>query len=195
MPNSARLTLATLRDQIKVESRVKGADNLDSFIDNTINELLLEYAQKNRYFEFLVTNSPITTLAETGSYDLPEDFMNWRLVRFKQTPTGYIRTLDNRSAFVNTPAGRHPRYFEVVGDQIQIFPYDDVPAGDTILLDYYKIPETLVSADPFPIPRLQPSIKREVIHRVLLYNRDLEVAAAHKGEAVMTEARSKPADG
>lgn len=195
MPNSARLTLLEIRNQIKIESRVKGADNLDAAIDLIVNQLLLEYAQKNRYFEFLVTNSPITTSLSTGSYDLPEDYMNMRLVRYRQTPTLYTRTLHPRSGFINTASGRHPRYYEVVGNQIEVFPFDDLPANDVVLLDYYKIPETLVAADPFPIPRLLPTLLRDAIHRVLLYNRDLATAAAHMGEAVTVEARSRPADG
>lgn len=195
MPNSARLLLSELRNQIKIESRVKGADNLDTTIDSIVNELLLEYAQKNRYFEFLVTNAPLTTLYATSAYDLPEDYMNMRLVRYRQTATNYTRTLHPRSEYVDTPAGHIPRYYEVVGDKIQVFPYEELPAADIILLDYYKIPETLTNNDPFPIPRLQPTVKRDAIHRVFLINRDLAAAAAHMGEAVATEARSRPTDG
>lgn len=195
MPNSARPTLDVLREQIKTESRVKGSDNLDTFIDGIVNELLLDYAQKNRYFEFLVTNSSITTLFGISSYALPADFMNIRLVRYRQTPTGYTRTLRPRSTFVDTANGQTPRYFEIVGDSIEVFPFEQLPADDFLLIDYFKIPDTLTGPDIFPIPRLLPSVKLEAIHRVLLYNRDLAAAAAMKGEAVENEVRSKPSDG
>lgn len=192
MPNSATPTLAILRDQIKIEARVKGADNLDAFIDATINELLLDYAQKNRYFEFLVTNSPVTTVLATSGYTLPTDFMNIRLVRYRQTSTGYTRTLEPRSSFVNTPNGRLPRYYDLAGNQIQVFPFDDLPEGDILLIDYHKIPDTLTGASVFPVPRLLPSVKLDTIHRVLLFNRELAEAAAMKGEAFDNETRSHP---
>lgn len=193
MPNSARPTFTELVDQIKQESRVKGADNLDGYIGNVINELLLTYAQNNRYFEFLVTNTPISTIAATSLYDLPADFMNMRLVRYK-TASGYIRTLNPRGQHIETANGSRPRWYDLAGSKLVIFPYDDLPANDTILMDYYKIPDTLSGATPFPVPRLVPSLKLDAVHRVLIYNQQLASAAALKGESGMAETRSKPAD-
>lgn len=195
MPNSARPTFAELVDQIKIESRVKGADNLDGFIGAVINELLLAYAQKNRYFEFLVTNSPVTTSFATSLYTLPADFMNMRLVRYKQANTGFIRTLNPRPQYIDTANGTLPRWYELAGDKIVVFPYDDLPAGDLLYLDYYKIPDTLSGTAVFPIPRLVPTLKLEAIHRVIIYNGDLQRAAALRGEAAENETRSKPAHG
>jgi hypothetical protein len=194
MPTSNRPTLAVLRDQIKQEGRVKGSDNLDSFIDGVVNELLLDYAQKNRYFEFLVTNVAITTLTATGTYDLPADFMSMRLVRYRNT-SGYTRTLNARPPFIETAVGTLPRWHEIAGDQIVIFPVDDLPAAETLLIDYFKVPDTLTANDPFPVPRLLPTVKLQAISRVLIFNDQLPSAAALKGEAVDNEIRSKPASG
>lgn len=194
MPTSNHPTLAVLRDQIKVEARVKGSDNLDPFINATVNELLLDYAQKNRYFEFLQTNVPITTLEATGNYDLPDDFMDMKLVRHRNT-NGYMRTLNRRNGFIETANGSLPRWYELAGNQLVIFPVDDLVADETLLLDYYKVPETLTDNDPFPVSRLLPTVKLAAISRVLIYNQDLASAAALKGEAVENEVRSKPADG
>jgi hypothetical protein len=194
MPTSNRPTLAELRAQVKQEARVKGSDNLDGFIDVLINELLVDYAQKNRYFEFLVTNYPITTLAATGSYNLPTDFMSMRLVRYR-TATGYTRTLHPRSGYVDTPRGSTPRYYENSGDQVMVYPVDDLLAGDTILVDYYKVPDTLADGDVFPVPRLVPTVKLSAITRVLIFNNEMAQAAALKGEATENEVRSKPASG
>jgi hypothetical protein len=191
MPTSNRPTLAELREQVKQEARVKGADNLDGFINTLINELLVDYAQKNRYFEFLVTNFPITTLAATSGYSLPDDFMSMRLVRYR-TAQGYTRTLHPRSQFVDTPRGSTPKYYENSGDQIMIFPVDDLLAGDTILVDYYKVPDTLTDADIFPVPRLVPTVKLATITRVLIFNNEMAQAAALKGEATENEVRTKP---
>lgn len=194
MPTSNHPTLAVLRDQIKTESRVKGADNLDSYIDAVINELLLDYAQKNRYFELLQTNVPVTTLAATGNYNLPGDFMDMKLVRHRNT-NGYIRTINRRNGYIETANGSLPRWYELAGNQLVIFPVDDLVANETLLLDYYKVPNTLTANDPFPISRLLPTVKLATISRVLIFNQDLASAAALKGEAVENEVRSKPADG
>jgi hypothetical protein len=194
MPTSNRPTLAELREQVKEEARVKGADNLDGFINTLLNELLVDYAQKNRYFEFLVTNYPITTLAATSGYDLPDDFMSMRLVRYR-TATGWTRTLHPRSGFVDTPRGSIPRYYENSGNQLMVFPVDDLLAGDTILVDYYKVPDTLTDADIFPVPRLVPTVKLAAITRVLIFNNEMAQAAALKGEATENEVRTKPASG
>lgn len=192
MPTSNKPTLAELRNLIKIEARVKGSDNLDSFINALVNELLLDYAQKNRYFEFLITNSPITTIAATGSYSLPTDFMSMRMVRHRNEH-GYTRTLNARNGFIETANGTLPRWYDLAGNQIVIFPIDDLQAAETLLLDYYKVPDTLADADPFPIPRLLPTVKLTAISRVLIYNDQLPSAAALKGEAVENEIRSKPA--
>ena len=191
MPTSVTPTLTELREQIKQEARVKGADNLDTFIDNTINELLCDYAAKNRYFEFLETNHPITTVLNTGNYALPDDFIEARMIRY-QNINGYTRTLNLRPVYIETARGHSPKWYELAGGNLLIFPFDDVPVGETILIDYYKFPETLVSASVFPVPKLVAAIKRETIHRVLLYNEKLQLAAAFKGEAVDSETRSKP---
>lgn len=191
MPTSNHPTLAVLRDQIKIEGRVKGADNLDLFIDGLVNELLLDYAQKNRYFEFLQTNVPITTLKATGNYDLPDDFMSMKLVRHRNT-NGYTRTLNFRNGFIETANGNLPRWYELAGNQLVIFPVDNLVADETLLIDYYKVPETLTANDIFPVSRLLPTVKLEAISRVLIYNKEMASAAALKGEAMDNETRSRP---
>lgn len=194
MPTSNRPTLAELRNLIKIESRVKGADNLDGYIDALVNELLLDYAQKNRYFEFLITNSPIVTTLAGGSYSLPTDFMAMRMVRFRMEASGSVRTLNLRPQYIETARGTMPKWYELAGDSLVIFPVDDLKAGDTLLLDYYKVPDTLAAGDAFPIPRLLPTVKLAAISRVLIYNEQMASAAALKGEAVDNEVRSKPAN-
>jgi hypothetical protein len=191
MPNPSQITVTTLRDQIKVEARVKGSDNLDSYILDLINELLLDYTQKNRYFELLIPNYTVTTLAATGAYTLPADFFADRLVRYT-TPTGWSRTLNKRNEYVENPRGTLPRFYEIAGTTLNIFPYTQVPAGDSILLDYYKYPTTLVVGDTFPIPRLFSTLKIRAIHRVLVYNNSLQQAGALRGEAIEMDAKVRP---
>jgi hypothetical protein len=191
MPNPAQITLATLRDQIKQEARVKGSDTLDTFVDSLVNELLLDYALNNRYFELLITNYSIATLQSTGDYALPTDFMAERLVRYQPT-NGAARTLNKRNEYMENARGTLPRWYDLTTSKLSIFPYTDVPVGDAVLLDYYKLPDTLTANSNFPIPRLLPSLKLRAIHRVMIYNNSLQTASALKGDSVEIEHRSKP---
>lgn len=190
MPTSVTPTLATLREEIKKESRVKGADNLDDHIDSVVNELLCDYAQKNTYFELLQTNVSVPTIAATGIYDLPDDFVRMRLVRYRHA-NGYTRTLNPRPQYIETANGNLPRWYDLAGSSILVFNYDGIPGGDSLLLDYYSFPQTLVSASVFPIPKLVAPVKLEAIRRVLIYNEKLQMAAAFRGDSVEQETRSR----
>lgn len=194
MPTSVTPTLVELRDLIKKESRVSGADNLDSFIDALINELLCDFAQKNRYFELLTMNEVVLTVLNTGTYDLPDDFVAMRLVRYKQTNSNYTFTLNKRPEYIETARGRRPRWYDISGNFITVFPNDDVPAGDSLLLDYYKFPQTLVGNSVFPIPKLVAPVKLEAIRRTLIYNQQLQEAQILKGDSTEQEVRTRMND-
>src|SRR5436190_9361451 len=112
MPTSTTPTLAVLREQIKTEGRVSSSDNLDGFIDGLVNELLCDYALKNRYFEFLVTNAVVPTTLNNGTYALPNDFIALRMIRYRQA-NGYTYTLNPRSAYIETAYGRSPRWYDL----------------------------------------------------------------------------------
>lgn len=191
MATSVTPTLAELRELIKKESRVSGSDNLDSFIDGLVNELLCDYALKNKPFEFLLTNQPVTTTLNNGIYPLPNNFISMRMVRYKEIPTGFIRTLNPRPQFVETANGRRPRWYDLAGTNIILFQADDIPANDVLLLDYYAFPDTLDEDTVFPIPRLLAPTKLEAIRRVLIYNRDLQEAQVLRGDAMENEVRGR----
>ena len=195
MPTSIAPTLAQLRELIKKEARVKGSDNLDTFIDGLVNELLCNFAAKNRPFEFLITNFPVTTTLNNGTYVLPDDFAMMRMIRYKQNPTGYIYTLHKRPDFIETARGRRPRYYDLAGNSVILFPDEDIPANDLLLVDYYAYPQTLTNASVFPIPRLVTPVKLEAIRRVLIFNQDLQAAAVFKGDAMENEVRSRKPNG
>lgn len=191
MPTAVTPTLATLRNLIKIEARVSGANDLDTFIDALVNELLANYAQKGRYFEFLLTNQPVTTTLNNGTYALPDDFIAMRLIRYQQEVTQYVYTLNPRPQFIDTARGLRPKWYDLVGATIEIFPSDDVPAGDTLLLDYWSFPQTLTSNSVFPVPKLLTPVKLEAVRRTLIYNNQLQAAQILKGDAAENEVRSR----
>jgi len=191
MPTSVTPTLVELRELVKIEARIKGSDNLDTWIDALINELLCNYAANNRYFELLRTNVPIPTTLNNGAYSLPQDFIALRLLRYKQNGTGYTYTINPRSTYIETARGRRPRWYDVVGETISIFPFDDVPVNDTLLLDYWSYPQTLTATSTFPIPKLVTPVKLEAIRRALIYNQQLQEAQILKGDAKEHEVLAK----
>lgn len=192
------ITLLQLRDLIKKEAKVEGSDNLDSWITDLINELLLNFILQKKYSELLLTNVSIAIVAAQESYALPANFNYMRLVRYQTTSNlGRIKTLLPRNEFVETTVTSGlPRFYEVVGFNIKLLPYLDVLAGDTLLIDYYSYPVKLSdNADVFPIPRLIAPVKQRAIYRTHIYNNSLQQAAALKGDSVETEIRGNPPKG
>lgn len=183
------LTLADIRTQIKTDAKVSGSDNLDSYITNLLNEYLLLYATEKRYMELLVLNHEIPTLAGIGEYELPANFMEAKFIRHRAA-SSFTRTLNKPNGFVETPSGSLPKYYIIAGTTLNVQPFADLLAGDTIILDYYRYPDQLVEdTDVFPIPRLLAPIKQRVAHRVMIYNKELQQAAALKAESIEHEAR------
>ena len=190
MSNPSQILISQLVDDIKIEARVKGSDNLDTWILNLVNQLLLDYCEKNQYFELLVTNSTIATLQATQDYALPTDFGRERLIRYMPV-NGTSRTLWKRNQFLENPRGTLPRWYEVHGTVLSIFPVTNMPAGDSLLIDFWKLPTTVVLGDQFPIPRLLPSLRMRAVTRVLTYNNALPQAGAIKTEAQESESRAR----
>ncbi len=187
---------ATLLDEIKREGRVKGTDQLDTLILNTVNDLLLQYCLSNRYLEMLLTNQPITTIIANGTYSTPTGFQLLRLLRYQRSD-GFKYTLIKRPEWIENPTGKNPRYYEISSGvptpTLNIFPTDNIPDGDTLLLDYYQYPAPIQSlTDIFPIPKLIASIKQKAIYRVHVYQNEIPAAQALKSDAGESEARSKP---
>lgn len=188
-------TFLELQTEIKREARVEGSDNLDDFVKGLINELLLAYVETTDYQEILVSNIGVTLIAATGLYDLPEDFKTMRFVKYRVGASAPYKPLRRRPQFVEVAQGRLPNYFDIVANQLFVYPYDNVRTDDTLVFDYYAYPAALESDDDvFPIPRLIVPLKRNAIYRVHVYNRDLQVAAALRGESTENEVRSRHTD-
>ncbi len=192
MPSITQIAFSDLVTQIKREARLSGSTDLDDYIKTLINELLLDYCSNNQYFELLQLNIPLITAAATTSYPLPIDYLQGSRVQYKPA-SGITRTLYLRNSFLGQPLGSVPRFYQIAGNQISIYPFDDVVNNETILLDYYKAPDTLsADGDLFPIPKLIAPLKQRAIYRALLFNNSLQQASAFKGDASENEIRSKP---
>ncbi|SRR6266404_7379034 len=194
MPTSiATPTLKDLRDQIKTEARLEGSNDLDDFLTGLINELLLDYSIKNRYFELLQLNLAIALTTGIESYPLPGDFFIEKLIRY-QDSQGNTRSLTRRSEHLDNPFDGSTRYYEIANGNLLLMPSSRVQTGESLLLDYYQYPAKLAEeTDVFPIPRLIAPVKQRAIFRAHIYNNQLQSASVLRGESVESEVRSKPA--
>lgn len=190
MPTTNVRTLAQIRQDIKIEGRVDGTDDLDAWIDSLVNELLTSAIENRRYFELLVLNTEIPTEEGVSVYSLPANFCAMKQVGYKrgQSPT---YTLHERGHFVEFPAGRSARYWQVQGGNLIITPFRDVPNDDTLVFDYYKYPDVLTSSSNFPIPKLIASVKQKAVSRVMKRDRDNETARVLAAEGASNESRGR----
>jgi hypothetical protein len=195
-------TLKQLRDSIKLESRLAGTTDTDPLVNNTINELLLEYCYNNRYLELLTLNIPLPTIVGVGKYILPSDFHLISNVKYQGADRGIITLYPRKTnLYLSNPAGTRPKYYEITGTinsfSINLIPFADVADNESIIIDYYSLPPLLIEDDDtFPIARLLGPLKQKAIYRMLLYNTQptQQTSPLHKQGAAEDEARSKPSN-
>lgn len=193
MPSLKTKTFIQLIGEIKREAKVDGSNNLDTFIKELINGLLLEYVKTN-YQELLVLNQTFTLIAATGNYALPANFRVLRDVRYRIGANGVFRPLYYRPQYVRVSYRTFPRYYDIAAGIITLSPFEQIKTDDAISYDYYKYPDELVAdADVFPIPKLIVPLKRAAVSRVYLYNRDLQVASAF-GAGIPADTPSRHTD-
>lgn len=193
MPLIHQVTVSQLVDSIKVEGRIKGADNLDVTILAIINELLLAHIQTERYSELIIRNVAITLVAAQGDYALPANFANIKKVYFTRSG-GVRRVLNFKGDYVEQSRdGSEPKYFELNAGGITIFPWAGILTTDTLTIDYWSLPNMLILTDTFPVAKLLPVIKREAIARAHKFNKDynasdrFEASAASTGQGEQTQ--------
>lgn len=179
MPLVSEVSFQQLVDQIKVESRIKGANNFDITIKALINELLLTETETARYSALMVRGHEIGIADAEGSVDLPDDFANMARVWYSRTGQPLrSRIINHKNDFVEESRdGGEPKYYELAGNQLIIFPYGQVLASDNLQIDYWKYPNKLEADDDvFPIPKLIPVLKQKAIARLHILEKDMNAA-------------------
>lgn len=175
-------TLLQLQNEIKLEARVKGTDQLDTYIRDLINELLVQHTEKQWFDEMYVPDAEITLSDATGTYSFPANHQHTRDIRFAHDNSSF-RPLHFRNQYdykyINSG---FPRFYEKTGSSFRLFPYDGIRSTMGVRLDYYKTPDALTSSgDLFPIEKLLNPVKREAIARVHLYYKEFKSAQAFDG--------------
>lgn len=179
------MTLLQLRDAIKQEARVKVASNLDAMINQIVQEILRDYGNKARYREVLVLDSVITLVDTQSTYALPSDFQHAQALRYSIMGTQFIPLYEFTEGQTRVSDTGYPRYYQLCSAGIQLFPSSQILASNTLLFSYYQDPSTLYvdDADIFPIPRLEPVVKKAAISRVVRYMQNLAEAQTVQQDA------------
>jgi len=165
------MTKAQLRTAIKLEARIKSSTNLDTMVDNIVEDILTDLCNKARYHELLQENEALTLVDAQGAYALPADYQNLEIVRYGIGPdaTVFSQLLLKTDVVQQRSSRGRPRFYKfVAGPKISVFPYDDLLATDSLLIDYYVTPMSLYTTEgsAFPVPRLESAVKKSAIARV-----------------------------
>lgn len=180
-------TREQLRELIKQESRIKKSTDLDTFVDSVMDDILLVACQRARYFELFKFDTAITLIDEIGQYDLPDDFLTFKCLRFglTATPTRMWTVVEKQDQFYRVTNAGYPKFFFLSGTQFNITPFTSVKATDTLLLDYYINPLSIFAADEdeFPVPRIMPMVRQMAVARVSRYHNDQAETQGASNEA------------
>lgn len=181
-------TKAQLREAVKREARIKSGANLDTLVDEIIEDILRDYCNLTRQWELLKEGVAIPLIAGQQSYALPADYHNLGVIRYGRGPApGKFRVIELQpDGLSQTYSQGYPRFYRLVsGPKISFWPYAAIMANDVLLLDYYIDPASVYVADndPFPVNNLESAVKKDAIARVQRFH-------ASTTEAQMTNADS-----
>lgn len=187
------MTRANLILAIKRESRVKNSTDLDTMISEILDDITVDYCNRSQCYELRLVDQPVTLIAGVGQYTLPVDFASIGLVRYSP------QTLPNNLPYLyawreltpmtdvtkRTFTGGLPLNYFLSGNKINLFPYAGVLVTDSLFLDYFIKPLSIftLDADEFPVPRLEATVKKEVIMRIDKFHADLQGAQMDSQDA------------
>lgn len=182
------MTLAQILVAIKDEARVKTGTNLDAMIKLIVQELLRDHGNKARFREVLAIDTPVTLVGAQSTYALPVDFQHMQAVRYSLDGNRFRPLYEFNEGQLRVSSVGYPRYYQLCSTGLLLFPSSLVLASQSLLISYYKDPASLylVDADAFPIPRLEPSIKKNAIARVIRYMQNLKEAQMVTADAAMS---------
>lgn len=180
-------TKANLRTEIKLETRVKSSTNLDAFIDNVVDDILVDACNKTKYYELMKLDVIITLVTAQAQYALPADFQNLKELRYgvSPTPTNFVtlQSLTDNIRRSGTPG--IPFFYFLSGTKVNVFPSSAIKDTDILYITYYADPLSVFTGDSdlFPIPRIYGMVKKRAIARVEAFHNNVSQAQMAGQEA------------
>lgn len=164
------MTTKRLIDFIRFEARLAGSSTATAFIYELILEVLKDLTSIDLYQEQLIVGaiSPITAPGDSF-VNLSGDFQHLRSNSVRYIPAGdynrgyHLLESEFFDSWNNGPA----RKYQLQAKTISFFPYAESVVGDLIVFDQYTFVTTIGDVIEFPIPSLEPAVKKAVIARLL----------------------------
>jgi len=190
----AVMTKTQLRDAIKREARQQSTTDLDTMIYDIIDDVVADTFYRERCYELRVIGTGTAMASATATIALPADFQHVDEVRFSTDNGVTFLHLFPKNDFVYNQLTGTPRFWQIVGTNLYVFPYGAVTTSHKIYLDYFKLPTFASDSDPFPVFRLQAGVKKEVMTRLLEYMGQLDQASKMLESSRMSFERGKSAN-
>lgn len=190
----AAMTRAQLLASIKREARVNSTTDYDTLIGEIIDDVMADVFSKERCYELRVIGTGTAMTNATATVALPENFQHVDEVRFTTDSMATYTRLSPKDDFTANAKVGSPKFWQIVGSNLYVFPYSQVTSSHQIYLDYFKTPTFASDDDVFEVFRLQAAVKKECITRVLEYLNQLEQASRMLSSAEMSLSRGKAAN-
>lgn len=189
----AAMTKTQLRDAIKREARVNTAD-LDTLIYEIMDDVIADIFSKERCYELRVIGTGTAMSTGVATITLPTDFQHVDEVRWSiDSGVTFEPVKPKNDAVYNSKIGA-PKFWQLVGATLYVFPYSQVTTAHKIYLDYFSLPNFDEDSDLFPVFRLQAAFKKECITRVLDYHNQLQQSERMLASAGQSLERGKSAN-
>lgn len=190
----AALTRTLLIAAIKRESRIGDGTELDTLVGDILDDVVADVFYKERCFELRVVAAGVAMTASTPTINLPADFQNVDEVNFSKDNGDTMEKLLPKDDFVNLKITGIPQWWQLVGTTLYVFPYSLAAVAHKIFLTYFKTPTFSAAGDLFPVFRLQATVKKEAITRILDYLNDQARAQRMEASASGSLARGMAAN-
>lgn len=163
------MIFSRLVDLIRFEAGMPGSSTATAFIEETVLECLRDLTAIDLYQELLVVDASQAIISNgQTSIALPTTYQHLRYDRVRFLPAG--SDTDSyfllESEYFDLPNDGTTSRYQLSGRNILLFPNNQTAIGDVVKYDYYNVVVTLLPTDTFPVPALEPVVKKTVLARV-----------------------------
>lgn len=166
------MTIAEMRDSIAYEAKIADIDALGGWIEATIKEVWDSYTALTKHDELFMPGIILLTQMQTDIVQLPADLQHIDLNNVRYSPGGdrnrtYILDQHKHTEGTNTGLTRYFT-FNAAPDGtrvLNIWPFDEVPDNDEIIIDYWRKGHTGVLGSQLLPTQLEATVRLEVVAR------------------------------
>ncbi len=185
------LTRDNLVAAIKREARIANTE-LDTLIGEVLDGVVEDTFYNQRCPELKAVTTSFTLVNATATTALPGSFQHIEQLDYSTDSGTTYRQLWPKSDNVVYKSVGIPRWYEIQGTNLYLFPSSLILSTHTLKLTYYAKPTFTSGSTSFPVLRLQEPVKKEVISRLFLYHKDkmLHDAMVESSDKSLDKARS-----